>query len=185
MQTRQLVPFSADPQLEGLSLACAAQWQNGLLQLRYSLSGPLEAILLPATAAKPCRRDDLWQTTCFEGFLGEPNHPHYWEINLAPSGDWNVYALSDYRQGLQPETSVSQLPFNLERDCSAPALQHPSDRLALDLTLDLSSLISADRPLELSATAVLEHKELGCTYWAWRHSGSEPDFHRRESFLAL
>ena len=39
--------------------------------------------------------------------------------------------------------------------------------------------------VQMSATAVLEHRQLGCSYWAWRHCGSEADFHRRDSFLPL
>jgi hypothetical protein len=37
----------------------------------------------------------------------------------------------------------------------------------------------------LIVTAVLDDVSHGCSYWAWRHSGPEPDFHRRESFLPL
>ena len=185
MQPRPLVPFSAEPQLEGLSLDCAAHWQDGLLTLHYSLSGALQPILLPASAAEQRRRDELWQTTCFEAFLGRPGQPKYWEINLAPSGDWNLYALSDYRTGLQPEASVSQLPFTMDRLQSDPADPQTLQRLDLEVVVDLSALIRADAPLELSATTVLEHRELGCTYWAWRHTGPEADFHRRESFQPL
>jgi hypothetical protein len=32
---------------------------------------------------------------------------------------------------------------------------------------------------------VIEHRKLGCSFWAWQHKGPEADFHRRDSFLPL
>ncbi len=42
------------------------------------------------------------------------NSTKYWEFNLSPAGDWNVYRFTDYRQGMEEETAISSLPFNLE-----------------------------------------------------------------------
>jgi hypothetical protein len=155
-----LSPFAPEAHLQGLALSCAARWQEGVLELHYRLSGPLQRLRLPSQIAgePPQRRDQLWQSTCFEAFIGRAGQPGYWELNLAPNGDWNCYALNGYRQGLQPEPRIQALPF---------------------------VLIPAASALELSVTAVLDDVRHGCSYWAWRHSGPEPDFHRRESFLPL
>jgi hypothetical protein len=184
MQPRVLVPFRSEPHLEGLQLEATAGWDGGVLTLHYSLCGPLAAWRLPPPAAQPARRDGLWQSTCFEAFVGQPGQRHYWEINLAPSGDWNVYALSAYREGLHPEPAVTQLPFRLIRP-QADADRSVPERLELDLEVDLSRLIVASAPLELSVTAVLDHLQHGCSYWAWRHTAQQADFHRRDSFLPL
>ena len=183
--SRPLVPFHAEPGLEDLQLACTARWEAGVLTLHYSLSGGLAPILLPASSPEPHRRDGLWQSTCFEAFIGQPGQRRYWELNLAPNGDWNLYVLSDYRKDLQPELAVRELPFSLHRRHSDPANPQTPDQFELALSLDMGGLLKADDPLELSATAVLEHRDIGCSYWAWLHSGPEADFHRRDSFLAL
>ena len=57
-------------------------------------------------------------------------------------------------------------------------------RLDLQLSLDLGALIPPEAAVEISAAAVLESVGHGCSYWAWRHTGPVPDFHRRDSFLS-
>jgi len=192
---RPLHPFTPDPSLAGFELRCAATWEQGILSLHFQLSGGLGTLVLPCgTGNAPQRRDGLWQSTCFEAFIGQPDDPSYWELNLAPGGDWNLYALTGYRSQLQPERRIERLPFSLQRQPLEPAQPSgpgttPSteamERLDLQLSVDLRALIPAESPLELSATAVLESVGQGCSYWAWRHNGPEPDFHRRDSFLPL
>lgn len=178
-----LSPFAPEAHLQGLALSCAARWHEGVLELHYRLSGPLQRLRLPSQIAgePPQRRDQLWQSTCFEAFIGRAGQPGYWELNLAPNGDWNCYALNGYRQGLQPEPRIQALPFVLKQR----QLEGELDQLELTLSLPIGALIPAASALELSVTAVLDDVSHGCSYWAWRHSGPEPDFHRRESFLPL
>ncbi|MEB3264615.1 MAG: hypothetical protein VKJ66_09615 [Synechococcus sp.] len=40
-----------------------------------------------------------------------------------------------------------------------------------------------EAPLRIGVTAVLEDRRGGISYWALAHTGPEPDFHRRDSFL--
>jgi hypothetical protein len=94
-------------------------------------------------------------------------------VNLAPSGDWNIYRLSGYRQGLTPESAISELPFAVDRG---------PEGLDLAVNLDLAALPLAGRPLELGITAVLELQDGAILYWALCHPGAEADFHRREGF---
>jgi hypothetical protein len=180
---KALRPFAPEAHLQGLALSCAARWQEGVLELHYRLSGPLQRLRLPSQIAgePPQRRDQLWQSTCFEAFIGRAGQPGYWELNLAPNGDWNCYALNGYRQGLQPEPRIQALPFVLKQR----QLEGELDQLELTLSLPIGALIPAASALELSVTAVLDDVSHGCSYWAWLHSGTEPDFHRRESFLPL
>lgn len=172
----QLVAFQPEPWLNGITLQCTADWNAGRLDLHYRLAGALHTMLLPALAERPQRCDGLWQSSCFEAFFGQPQDPGYWELNIAPSGDWNLYRLSGYRRDLTPELRVSAL---------APTWKRTAEQLELDLSLDLAKLIAPSSSLELSITAVLEQREHGCSYWAVHHSGPEPDFHRRDSFSAL
>ncbi|KAL7489477.1 hypothetical protein ACHAW6_015100 [Cyclotella cf. meneghiniana] len=171
-----LIPFADAPHLRSISLTGEASWCDGELRLTYCLQLESNQLILPLDAPAPRRRDGLWEHTCFEAFVSQPGHQGYWEINLSPNGDWNCYRLVGYRENLQAEDAIQQLPIVVDRTASS---------LQLFCTVPLGSLIDADSPLEISLTAVLEHQGQGCSYWAWKHSGPQADFHLRDSFTIL
>jgi hypothetical protein len=144
------------------------------LAIRYVLCGPLEQLVIPWHGNKPARRDKLWEETCFEFFLAIKYSPRYWEFNLSPSGDWNVYRLAGYRQGMQEEPALASLPFDV---------QTQSDVLSLALELDLDGIVQADQPLEVAISAVIKPGKGEATYWALTHGAQQADFHRRDSFV--
>jgi hypothetical protein len=153
--------------------------QAGRLELVWRLTGDLDALVLPEPSQSRRRCDGLWQTTCLEAFWGFAGHQAYWELNLAPSGDWNLYRLSQYRGPLEPVALAA-----------APALQlrRTAGELEVAVELDLGEVAGGDDPgvaglpLEVSLTAVIEQVGQGVSYWALAHTGAEPDFHRRDSF---
>lgn len=161
------------PPPASLALTGSVRRDGNSLRLHYRLEDPEGLVLVPTAIATPRRRDELWTTTCFEVFLAEPGTKPYWEVNLAPSGDWNLYRLSGYRQGLAPEPAIAALPFVVERNGGG---------LDLAVTLDLGALPLAGRPLELAVTAVVEMQGGEILYWALAHPGEQADFHRREGF---
>ena len=143
------------------------------LRLRYRLIDPQGLVRIPSPSATPQRCDGLWEHTCLEAFLAEPGAERYWEVNLAPSGDWNVYRLSAYRQGLTPEAAISALPMQVSRR---------ADGLDLEVALDLEALPLVGRPLQLGITAVLELQGGDILYWALLHPAEQADFHLRSGF---
>jgi hypothetical protein len=161
------------PPPASLTLTGSLHRNGDRLSLQYRLEDQEGLVLLPPATAAPRRCDELWTTTCFELFLAEPGAEPYWEVNLSPSGDWNVYRLSGYREGLTPEPAIGALPFAVERDGSG---------LDLMVTLDLGALPLAGRPLELAVTAVVELRDGEILYWALRHPGEQADFHWRQGF---
>ncbi|MCP9815610.1 DOMON-like domain-containing protein [Synechococcus sp. GreenBA-s] len=180
-QAFRLVPFDPAAAPAGVQLEGDLQRTDGRLQLRYQLADPSGAIRIPPATPVPARRDGLWNRTCLELFLAVPGAAPYWEFNLSPSGDWNVYRLSGYRQGLAPEPAVVALPF---------AVARRGDGLELELTVQLAPLVAADQPLQVAVTAVLEqHAPAGdsgegpLSFWALGHPGPEADFHGRAGFL--
>ena len=173
---KALQPFEQQPWLTGTELKATAQWLPGLLEVRFALNTPAETVARPQPCGQTERRDGLWQSTCFEAFFAEPGQERYWEINLAPNGHWNVYRLDHYRQGLRPEPLVSGLTY---------ALHQSATDLQLRFSLNLQPLIAESSGLECSLTAVLDHPQNGCSYWALNHAGDEADFHRRDSFRPL
>jgi len=173
MTAFSLQPFAPDSLTAGLQLAVSAASRVGSLLLRYELRGRLEDILLPEQAAAPSRRDQLWQQTCFEFFAAPAGSLQYWEVNISPSGDWNVYAFDAYREGMREERAVTALPCRTERQ---------SDLLTLELAFPLDKIIAQGQPAELAASAVIQGRSGPPSCWALRHCGPQPDFHRRQSF---
>jgi hypothetical protein len=164
---------SFTPPPASLSLAGSVRRDGDRLSLHYRLEDPEGLVLVPPASAAPRRCYDLWTTTCFEFFLAEPGAEPYWEGNLAPSGDWNLFRLSGYRQGLAPEPAINALPFVVER---------AGGGFDLSVTLDLAALPLAGRPLEMAVTAVVELRDGEILYWALAHPGEQADFHWREGF---
>ena len=199
LPTRPLQPFGHPNALKDFSLNAGAIWHDQRLLVRFELSGPLQQLRIPAPATPAQRRDGLWQSTCVEAFVGVRGQAAYWEINLCPSGHWNLYGLTGYRQDLRPETAVQTLPLKRQQGWhEADRWEHLSLAFELPLQVDGTDLIWGPRTpddslpgkplateLEISATAVLDHQQHGCSYWAWRHTTNEADFHQRSSFVPL
>jgi hypothetical protein len=169
-----LIPFPA-PNLPRISITGEISLQDHIVNLHYSLSGMIENILLPPTTTNPTRKDELWKGTCFEFFLAIKNQPQYWEFNLSPSGDWNVYHMDAYRRfGFREETSIQRLPFEVWNE---------EGEFHLNALVDLYPVLRADQFLEFGITAIIQTIDTNETYWALAHPAPVADFHLRESFI--
>lgn len=168
-----LQPFPLASPLPSLKITGNIARHVNRLTIRYALSGPLMEVMLPL-AVEPARKHRLWEETCFEFFLGVKNSPQYWEFNLSPAGDWNVYRFAAHRQGMQAEMAFMSLPFSV---------QNQPDSLLLALELDLDQIVQATQALEAAISAVIKHGDGGVTYWALTHPGRQADFHQRSSFI--
>jgi hypothetical protein len=169
-----LQPFEPFDRYLSLELTGSIERQNNILSLNYLLSGDLSKIVIPPPAILPTRQDELWLNTCFEFFLAIPETPNYWEFNLSPAGHWNVYSFTDYRQGMNWEKAVTELPdrVNIQDNC-----------FKLSLSYNLNSIIEENIALEVGITAVIKTINNISTYWALNHPAPQADFHQRESFL--
>jgi hypothetical protein len=143
------------------------------LKINYCLAGDLSQILIPGLTARPQRRWELWEATCFEFFVAPLGELYYWEFNMSPSGDWNVFRLDGYRQGLRNEEAVLDLPVVMKRR---------SDGITLDLQFDLEKLVTAEQAVEVAVTTVIQNQNHNFSYWALQHTGQAADFHRRADF---
>jgi hypothetical protein len=169
-----LQPFPADSNLPKIEINGRVNRKDRILSIEYQLFGDLNAISISPLANPPSRQFHLWETTCFEFFIGIPGDANYWEFNLSPSGDWAVFALDDYRQGLRDELAFRSLPFKIDR--------YPN-YITLSLEFDVSELILPEQDLEMSVTTVIKSSQDELSYWAINHSGKEADFHLRDSFI--
>ncbi|MBD2413064.1 hypothetical protein FACHB389_02050 [Nostoc calcicola FACHB-389] len=172
-QIFSLQPFVSTESSANLQIAGNISRNINQLSISYTLTGDLKEIVL-AKPARPSRKHQLWENTCFEFFLGIKNSQQYWEFNLSPAGHWNVYRFDGYRQGMREETALTILPFNVENN---------PDKLVLTLSLDLDQMISSEQIIEVGITTVVKNRDGGVTYWALTHRGAEADFHLRDSFI--
>jgi hypothetical protein len=170
----KLISFRTQALLPDIELSGRIDRQKELLSIAYQLQGDLDAISIDPLNNLPSRKFELWATTCFEFFVGIPGNSEYWEFNLAPTGDWNVFHLDNYRQGLQNELAFTSLPFAIARQINS---------LLLTLTFDLSKIVPIQQEIEVSVTTVIESNQHQISYWALTHTGTEADFHRRDSFI--
>jgi hypothetical protein len=173
MSSFKLQPFPTDSPIPQIDISGQIDRSGNFLSIEYLLQGNLSNVAIDPPAHLPARKLELWTSTCFEFFIGVAGSPNYWEFNLAPTGDWNVYALDDYRQGLRPEISFGSLPFRIDRLVNS---------LRLNLAFDLSKIIKTDLKLEVAVTTVIKSNQDKISYWALTHAGTEADFHRRDSF---
>ena len=120
------------------------------------------------------RENALWEKTCFEFFVAPKGSKGYWEFNLSPGGNWNVYRFESYRRGMVEESAFGSLPFHVSR---RPGF------LRLDLAVDLECLALPPRPLEIAVAAVIRNIRGETSYWALTHPETHPDFHQRDGFI--
>ncbi len=173
MTNFSLIPFPNNSPHPDIKIQGEIERVNQQLQITFNLTGELEKVAIAPPVYSPARLDDLWQTTCFEFFLGLQNSDRYWEFNLSPAGHWNIYRFDNYRQGMITETAYQALPF---------VVHQQFDRLVLSLMLDLNPIISSEQALNVGITIVIESQDQDITYWALNHTAKEADFHQRASF---
>jgi hypothetical protein len=169
-----LRPFPSNKPLPNLSIAGDIARNSNKIAIRYEVTGELKEIAISPTSNATARKHQLWEETCFEFFLGIKNSEQYWEFNLSPAGDWNVYRFERYRQGMEEEVDFKTLPFTFENQ---------ADSLKLALDVDLDKIIAEEQLIDVAITAVIKQKNGEVSYWALTHQGTEADFHLRESFI--
>lgn len=162
-------------------------------------------LALPPAAA-PGRADGLWQSTCFELFLLDPQSGAYREFNFAPSGQWAAYSFDSYRVGMRPmdvmppniiSTDPDQFALAMEARMRALGLDEESIhkltkasppmaetvQFALSAGIEDPSLAD-DRRWVAGLSAVIEEADGTKSYWALAHPDPEkPDFHHPGGFV--
>jgi hypothetical protein len=173
-QNFSLKPFESTDLSRQSAISGFISLSSGTLAISYTCIGPLTELVIPEPAGMPTRKDGLWEETCFEFFLAVINHDRYWEFNLSPAGDWNVYCFKLYRQGMQAEPAFASFPFSVQRR---------PDALHISLEFDLTRVIPvSDQTVEAGISAVIKPVSGEISYWALTHPGIKADFHKRDSF---
>ena len=146
------------------------------IQMTFRLEGDIRRIRVPSPG-EPRFATQLWRHTCFEAFIAVEGQSAYHEFNFSPSGEWAVYAFSDYRNGG---------PVADEMTDPRIVVRSTGSRLELDTVVRLDSLsaIYPHASLRVGISAVIEASD-GLSYWALRHRADKPDFHDADGFALL
>lgn len=168
-QTLHAHPGTPAAALSGIAVAAE---RCGDLVLTYCLDGAPASVTPSLLGAATRRRaDELWRHTCLEAFVKPAGGEAYWEFNLAPSLDWQVYAFDFYRRGRQP---VAIEP-------PAVASRHGKRGWEMAVRWPLAGLVPAGL-WRLALAAVIEEVDGAVSYWALRHAPGKPDFHHPDAF---
>jgi hypothetical protein len=137
----------------------------------FGIGAPTSRFVIPE-ADEPSRADELWKTTCFEAFLRETGAEAYREWNFAPSGQWNAYDFTSYREGMA------------EAEAAAAPYIRMEDNLTW-WTFGVTIAVESDKSWKMGLSSVLEEKDGTKSYWALAHPpGDKPDFHAPDCFVA-
>ena len=166
-----LVPFGGPE--AALTIHGALRHDPSALSITYTVTGNLTSVVLEPRAPHPERRDNLWQTTCFELFFASPTETTYWELNLSPAGHWNLYRFDDFREGMRQEASVTAVAITTKA---------AADLFTLTATVPLPPEAAALTHLTAALTVVLAHADGNLSYWAAKHHPDQPDFHDRATW---
>src|SRR3954468_9830404 len=113
-----LVPHPAAPPRGALQVAATALLEPHGLHVTFLLRGGLDTLLVAPPAARPGRRDRLWEHTCCEAFVGTPGGSAYLELNVSPSRDWALWAFDDHRAGMRAAATVGAPQLRVLRDAT-------------------------------------------------------------------
>ena len=176
----RLVPFAVPGAPSGANAASldieitgTIALDAGTVNVTYRISGATDRVKYASASAQPARKHELWRTTCFELFLRSPASVEYWEVNLAPSRDWNVYRFTTYRSALQQEPDIADIMITTE--------VAPAGLTSVRATLPLPPSLVGQK-LAVGISSVIQERSGEVHYFALRHGGTKPDFHDPAGF---
>ncbi len=74
---------------------------------------------------------------------------------------------------MREEPAFTSLPFFVSTR---------KDTFRLSLEIGLDKIVPSDQALDVGVSAVIKSINGARTYWALAHTGTEADFHRRDTF---
>ncbi len=168
-----LAPFRQNGFIERLDGEIEVTRRN--IRCRYLLAGDMSRVRWPAPQAAGSRKFGLWESTCFEFFLGQQRSRAYYEFNLSPSGNWNSFSFSDLHADMA-QTDVLILHSIDVAEPTASCRQVTAD-------IDVNAAGSLAGRVDVGVSSVIEDIDGNYHYYALSHPAAGPDFHRREIHL--
>ena len=145
--------------------------KKNLLSLKITLMGDLGKIIWPSQRSFPQRIDELWKKTCFEIFFAGSKSSRYFEYNMSPQGDWNIFCFDKYRENkIEPSFVPTPSIFPIEKNETKHIY---SIRVPL-----FEDLLFYNR---IGVSVVVQTTQ-GFHFWSLKHLREVPDFHDPKSF---
>ena len=160
-----LVPFTPAPDIPTLTGELLREKNH--LKLVFH---PIETtdLVWPTSDQQSERRDNLWQSTCFECFIGTTETESYIEINASPEQHWQAYYFDSYRHNQQCEGDI-----NVQVAVDDNALT--AKPINLNIDIPTAGFVTAD--WQISVSAILQRQSGEQMYFAIQHPQGKPDFH--------
>ena len=169
-----LIPFDEKTSLTlPISITGSIALHDNQVHVSYRITDRTHSIQFPDISQHASRKNELWNATCCELFVGISGEPNYWEYNLSPSHDWAVFSFTDYRQNKSDELSISELEITTKID--------KNNEFELKTILALPEMLT-DRTLDIGVSSVVQDKSGKIHYYALTHPDSKADFHDRKGF---
>lgn len=147
--------------------------ENGVFAVAYRVTADIESLVMDAPATVPVRRDGLWKGSCFEFFVQGVGRDAYHEVNLSPSGDWNVYRFTGYRGGMMEESALDSLESTLVLEGEGATVR---------CHVPFGGWCKLTSAMRVGISCILLHRTGTQSYWALSHPGPKPDFHDSRAF---
>jgi len=181
-----LVPFESNFIVNSLlgDISSVLNLQKKILEINitFDLLGPIDNIVWPVNQDNNQlgRKHDLWLSTCFECFLSFDEQSNYFELNFSPSGDWQTYAFSSYRQERQVAThlilSKSVIEYKANQTCVSLNLEYAEPNFVTNEVFK--------KRLHIGISVILKDLSGQYHYFALKHnSDTNADFHDPKTHL--
>lgn len=166
-----LKPFKKN---EDFTVSSDVSLNGSKLSFQFKIEDLKSKLKLPDMKDSAKRVIGLWDNACFEAFWSYEGSPSYFEMNLSPNGNWNVFEFVNYRSPGFPNLKES-------RAWRLTSYKRSENSFAADFETEVA--FESGRSLDFSLNAILVTKSGEKSFWALEHFGEKPDFHKRESFL--
>ncbi len=173
--TRTLIPFNKKVSPE-IQLNVDLKSDGPILKLQFEISNNVENILIPDRSNDPKRVIGLWESTCFECFIKNPNGESYYEFNFSPDGHWNCFYFEIPGKDLIECNNIA-LPTTESN------LDDENFRFSIEInTESMKDGFWSSKEMEFGLTTVIEDERNNLSFWAIEHHDDRPNFHNFSSF---
>jgi len=143
--------------------------RNQTIQLEYKIEGEIAKYNFPQESQQK-RVHELWRKSCFEFFFSIGDSDEYYEINISPTTEWNIYHFNSYREGMKEVTDISIPSINVHRGKESISLSFEVQFLAQEIV---------NKPFSYNlATILLNNSSLRYFFTIHRKDG-DVDFHNK------
>lgn len=155
------------------------------LEVHFFISGDTSDIAwceLQNTPLLKARRDGLWTNNCLELFWSRPNSSQYFELNLSPFLEWNIFEFQSYRSEKNESSLYEVIPLSPWGRVTKPNRGESEILSHFQIRPRQRGLFES--PLHVFPTAVIKREDK-FSFWAFRHATGKPDFHKRDLFISV